>query len=220
MKILFVPSKEMDGLEDIIYHGLIKILGRKNVVDFPPKPSYHADKETAKSKPLYFYDKKGFEYYKDLNEPRIDEFDTIIFGSLREDVLDIVAKFLRIAKRREIFTVFLDGEDDMFIRNIYNYVNLYFKRECLLKPSNVLFSFQRFERFSKHLIKIPLSPLIIPFVKKSSKIRKMNIPRNKIALPIGISSSYLNRVIPLPFGIVDIGFKPKKRKTNRCFIYR
>lgn len=39
--LLYINSKESDGVQDLIYSGLVKVLGIENVVDYPWNPAYH-----------------------------------------------------------------------------------------------------------------------------------------------------------------------------------
>jgi len=41
MKILFITLPDPDHQTDQMYTGLCSVLGSQNVVDFPPKPTYH-----------------------------------------------------------------------------------------------------------------------------------------------------------------------------------
>jgi len=40
-KILFVNTRESDGVQDLMYSGLAKVLGPKNVIDYPWNPYFH-----------------------------------------------------------------------------------------------------------------------------------------------------------------------------------
>ncbi|MFH8093010.1 MAG: glycosyltransferase [Candidatus Aenigmatarchaeota archaeon] len=216
MKILFIPSSSLDYLEDIVYHGLISLLGRKSVVDYPPKPNYHCDKKISQEYCWCFFDKKPVDYYKELGEPLVEEFDLVIFGSLRTDVASIVKKFLIAAKKCGTPTIFLDGEDDVFVRGIYYYVNFYFKRECLTDPLNSKsFIFKR----SKNLVSQSLAFSLISPVRKVKKYIGVNFFENFLTIPIGLSNFKNINLIPLNFGIIDKKLKlPKEKEFDVAFL--
>jgi hypothetical protein len=202
MKILFVPSNTPDFLEDIIYHGLINLFGRKKVIDYPMKASYHCDKKSVTERvefgcrcsllnqnfkrfpSLHFFDKK-FDF-DSKTEIKVDDFDLVVFGSLRPDVSNIVKNILKECIKRGVISVFLDGEDDPFVRNIYfQGVNFYFKRETLISFQNIAF-------------------------KKRSPRLIFQLLKTRSIVPLGFSNIF--NVMPLTFGIIDYGFKPVKEK--------
>jgi len=62
----------------------------------------------------------------------LDGYDIILATSLRWDVLDMVINAQQKAVER---LYYIDGEDDPFIRSIYEYAKIYFKSEKLINPS-------------------------------------------------------------------------------------
>lgn len=206
-KILFVSSKNPSYLEDVIYHGLISIFGRKQVIDFPRKPSYHCDKASKKeivngkccccwADPrlrkvpiLHFYDRS----VSPQDEVEVENFDLVVFGDLYPEIREIISKVLSKAKKSSIPIAFLDGSDLPFVRYIYYKGVTYFKRETLPKGLRSLLNLN---------LTIPqIMAVFIQFFKAP----------NKLAVPIGISNSF--DVVPLPFGIIDYGFKPVREKV-------
>jgi len=200
MKILYVSSRTQHFLEDIVYHGLITLFGRKSVVDYPPKLTYHCSDLQSKcecSRPaLCFFDKKPFDYYKDLEKPNIEDFDLIVLSSIRPDVFTTTKEILEASKNHGIKTVFLDGEDDILIRYIYRYVDYYFKRETLPKNFMSIINSIAIEERRK---------LILQKNFMSNLLRG-----NYLSVPIGLSNFY--NPVPLTFGIIDYGYKPPKEK--------
>ncbi len=196
LKVLFVSTQDADYLGDAIYHGLIGLLGRKNVIDYPLKFRYHipSDRYSYFSKmdshPMCLF-KDEFE--NELNEEILfDDFDIIIIGALRNDVRNIVLKVISEVPREKI--VFIDGTDDPFVRSVYFKKIKYFKRECLY---NNMTSFKYLmywltRRKIFYNFKQPLFPL---------------------------SPSNFCKVEPLPFGIIDEGFNPPNEKIfDFCYI--
>jgi len=202
LKILFVSPQHPDYLADAIYHGLINLLGRKNVIDYPTKSRYHIPSDRysylLKTDPFthftmfLFKDNSKNELNKEI---LFDDFDVIIIGALGNDVRDIVLKVISEVPREKI--VFIDGEDDPFVRSIYfKKIRKYFKRECLY---NNMAAF-------KHLM-------------YWLTIRKTFYNFKQPLFPLTISN--FCKVEPLPFGIVDEGFRfnpPNEKIFDFCYI--
>lgn len=72
------------------------------------------------------------DVYDPSGATNLDDYDAVIATSLRWDIIDIVSMAQKNAPER---LYFIDGEDDPFIRSIYKYARLYFKREKLLNPT-------------------------------------------------------------------------------------
>lgn len=214
-KILFIPSSGPDYLEDIVYHGLIKILGRERVVDYPRKEIYHCKPGTKINVPeavhhSQFLNPNKFPMllFEDVNlnypveEIHFEDFDYAIIGSLRHDVIKKVCKVLNKIEKEKI--IFLDGEDDPFIRSIYfKKIKAYFKREKLL---NNYYSYKY---------------LFFYFFKQMKRTVKYyrDIIQHPLQFPIISSITKMKNIYPLPLGIIDVGFKPENEKIyDICFI--
>jgi hypothetical protein len=210
MKILFLTSQNPDYLRDVLFHGLINLIGRKKVIDFPRKILYHCNKKTIEERErgkcscclfnqsfrnhpqLHF-----FGSFSKLDDINVDDFDLILITTLQKEVINEVKKIFFLAKKSEIKIVFVDGEDDILLRQIYFYSNLYFKREILL---NNFYS-----------LTTELKRLNIFFHQLASSL-KGNLHNGPLAFPIGISNFCGYYLKPLPMGIIDVGFKPLKEK--------
>ena len=105
MKILFICSKEFDYAQDLAYSGLVKILGRHNVVEYPWNIKYHL--------PLKEYPKNLGYHSLSFRLPllgQFDSFDLIILGAVKPDALHTYSKILSVIKNKPV--VFIDGGDD------------------------------------------------------------------------------------------------------------
>jgi Glycosyl transferases group 1 len=104
VKILFICSKEFDYAQDLAYSGLVKILGRHNVVDYPWNIKYHF--------PLKAYPKNLGYSGASVRLPlsNFNSFDLVILGSTKPDALQQYAKILSAIKNKPV--VFIDGGDD------------------------------------------------------------------------------------------------------------
>ena len=103
MRILFVNSSHFDYQQDLTYSGLAKILGDKNVIDYPWNPKFHL-KYKAYPKNLGF---TSFSFPKLLID--FTTIDLVILGSAKKDALEVYKKLLPKIIDKPI--LFLDGGD-------------------------------------------------------------------------------------------------------------
>lgn len=142
MKILFITLPDPDHQTDQIYTGLCSILGSKNIVDYPPKPTYHDP-----SAKVWFVP-------QNLSSPSPSSTEDIIEGLLQHQfaficfaprpiafqTLDLLVK----SKAPLPPIVLLDGEEDTRIRHelLARYpIRLYFKRDYAWGTRNRVWDF-------------------------------------------------------------------------------
>jgi hypothetical protein len=104
MKILYICSTRFDYLQDLTYAGLVKVLGKENVVDYPWNPKFNL--------PIKSYPKNlGFKSIS-FRFPIMNSFkeiDFVILASAKKDALETYLKILPLIKNKPI--LFLDGGD-------------------------------------------------------------------------------------------------------------
>jgi len=104
MKILYICSTRFDYLQDLTYAGLVKVLGKENVVDYPWNPKFNL--------PIKSYPKNlGFKSIS-FRFPIMNNFkeiDFVILASAKKDALETYLKILSLIKNKPI--LFLDGGD-------------------------------------------------------------------------------------------------------------
>jgi len=104
MKILYICSTRFDYLQDLTYAGLVKVLGKENVVDYPWNPKFNL--------PIKSYPKNlGFKSIS-FRFPIMNNFkeiDFVILASAKKDALETYLKILPLIKNKPI--LFLDGGD-------------------------------------------------------------------------------------------------------------
>ncbi len=104
MKILYICSARFDYLQDLTYSGLVKVIGKENVVDYPWSRKFNL--------PIKSYPKNlGFSSIS-FRLPIINNFkdiDLVILASAKKDALEVYIKILPLIKNKPI--VFLDGGD-------------------------------------------------------------------------------------------------------------
>lgn len=187
MNILFLPSFSPNGLEDVIYSGLNK-LRNINLYEYTLKPSYHPNLLPIEVfnkifpngvKPSWLLQHGGGKYIYQRGEyVDLDNFDYIIFGSTRAEVLPLLSRTIKEASDR---TLIIDGEDDPFVRLIFKYVKTYFKREKLDKTYSSFSGINRkntssaFTSFSKGLKNLPLITPIPQIRSVRERIKSLNM---------------------------------------------
>jgi hypothetical protein len=186
MKVLFVARDYPDYLQDAVYHGLVNLLGPKNVIDYPFISRYHDKPKDDFNFPICHFNFTETPKVGEEVLDRLDEFDAIVFGWSRGETGQTINKIL--ARNSTATTVFLDGEDHPFIRGVFNKVDLYFKREILTRY--VLSHGLGWRRYY-HTLRFLKEPL---------------------ARAVGLATPKSKGIIPLPFGIIDIGYNPVKSK--------
>ena len=141
MKILFITQKEdpanplNDYMSDLLLHGLRELYGN-DVVDYPG--SWYLYEDESKKRNLDINDLWGkgitisnilnnynsIDRSEILNKIKKRFFDIIIYGAIRRN--DI---FLEDAVNYNNKIIFVDGEDDVFLKKEIINKGLYFKRE-------------------------------------------------------------------------------------------
>lgn len=130
MKILYVPTRDPDGIGDMLYSGLKRIPSIE-LDEYPFKPTLHAtdDSLAQEARPFWLVQKWGMEnVFRDMEELDLDSYDQIIVNSPWFDPENIYPKLVEKVRDR---MVFVDGHDDPFMRRAYHDSSIYFKRENL-----------------------------------------------------------------------------------------
>ena len=193
MRLLFLAGRDPDYLQDALYHGLVTLLGADNVLEYPENARYHGGAPADPRVPMLSFD------FPRASTPDLRELvtwaDAIVIASLRDAVVDDVRRTLEF--RGSTPTVFVDGEDDPYVRAIASRVDLYFKRETL-------------RRSLRLRARMPLRRL---YHRRRYPERWREPLRREIAVATARS------VVPLPFGIVDTGFEPSgERDIDVAFL--
>jgi hypothetical protein len=124
---------EDDYLQDVVFHGLATVLGPANVIEYPPIARYHGEPP-----PNW----QGADHWAQLwftfSQPPpitlrelLATADAVVIGSIGPKNLLAVKDAL--STRRRIPVVFIDGADDFYVRRIHSLVDVYCKREVLLR---------------------------------------------------------------------------------------
>ncbi len=104
MKILYLCSLRSDYQQDLIYSGLVKLLGQQNVTDYPWNKKFHL--------PVKDYPKNlGFTSFTfPVRLPiNFKSFDLVVLAAVKKDVLEVYDRILH--KISHLPVLFLDGGD-------------------------------------------------------------------------------------------------------------
>ena len=107
MKVLYINRNKFDYLQDLVYTGLVKTLGVRNVIELPWNNKFHLNfKKYPKNIGLY----KGSLFTSLFNKADIKQADVVVVASCHPDTL---MTYLDIAPDipLSIPTVFIDGGD-------------------------------------------------------------------------------------------------------------
>lgn len=104
MRILYFCSRHFDYQQDLIYAGLVKLLGQESVIDYPWNPKFHINFKPYPKNLGY----SGFTIPKPF-APNFNGIDLVILASAKKDALKAYNDVLpRIADKPILF---LDGGD-------------------------------------------------------------------------------------------------------------
>ena len=146
MKILYITKSKPDYLQDIVYTGLVKVLGIDNIIEYPWNIRYHIN---FRDYPKNMGQMNGTFFRSIQNCIKPKHYDIVIVASSR---LETLQHYWQIIKNIPVTTktVFLDGSDmpevagDLYLEKDKDAINLYkkilafrefdfiFKRECII----------------------------------------------------------------------------------------
>lgn len=158
MRILFINSKQFDYLQDLTCSGLVKILGRNNVVSYPWNYKYNL--------PVKQYPKNlgytGFKF-NFFSKPDFKSFDAIILGSAKKDALDVLNDLRENITDKPL--IFIDGGDreeiggDFFRLGAGDEFNEFIKK----RPFDLIFKREFFTDLHGNLKKTHPFPFSFPY---------------------------------------------------------
>ena len=189
MRILLVANPDPDYTQDVVYHGLVQLLGARNVLEHPYTPRYHEPPRADVGFPMLYLDVRDEGPRGELSE-MLEWADAVIIGSLHKSAYDVAREVLRLAPEKP--TAYLDGADDSYIHEIARHVDVYFKREVPLR-----------RRLQTPL---PLQKLFFRF----GGAPQWQGPLREV---VDFAVAGDPRIVPLPFGVIDHGQRAVREKT-------
>lgn len=142
MKILFITLPSPDHQTDQMYTGLCSILGSENVVDFPPKPTYHDPTEK-----VWFVPQTSTSPPSSTKEEIIEGLHQKKFSCICFAPRPIALTTLDSLRQTQVPLpplILFDGEEDSRIRHdlLARYpIQLYFKRDYVWGTRNQVWDF-------------------------------------------------------------------------------
>ncbi len=104
MRILYICSKKFDYLQDLTYSGLVMLLGKEQVTDYPWNPKFNLPyKQYPKN---LGYTGVSFRLFEKIDPGK---YDLVILAAAKQDALNTYEKILPEIKH--IPVLFLDGGD-------------------------------------------------------------------------------------------------------------
>jgi len=171
MKILYVTGHSADYVQDLTYSGLVKLLGVKNVVDYPWNQKFHVP---YKDYPRNLGYTKG-SFFSSIFNRSIKNIDMVVVGASK---VDCFKSYLEIIDEipAGIPTIFIDGGDQPGIGDdialAYHEAELY-KNVVEIRPFDYIFK-------REYLIDATYETNVFPFPMSFNLDRlpkKMNIPK-------------------------------------------
>jgi len=105
MKILFIGTQKYDYLQDLTYSGLTKVLGKQNIVELQPNPSYHFPiKEYPKD---LGYNGPDLQF---ISNSFIRNVDCVVVSASKPKCFEMYESYLPKLKA-SVKTIFIDGGD-------------------------------------------------------------------------------------------------------------
>lgn len=192
MRLLYLSNPRTDFLQDLLYHGLVQLLGPENVVDHPPNPQYHGGRpETLEpwDFPMLFFD------FPEPDRGELDELlasvDAVVVPSLRPGVIDVVRE---VVARRARPVVYVDGEDHYWLHGMSGLADVAFKREVLLRA--------------------PLLRIKSPPRRLYHRVRGHAEWADPLRRQLGVAHVGDKRALPMPLGVIDYGLEPHSEKEH------
>jgi hypothetical protein len=182
VRVLFIANEQPDFLQDLVFHGLVSLLGESNVIDCPPVTRYRLPPPAGATFPMLWFGLPPREPVPTLDA--LAGADAVVIASLRGRALDEARTVL--GRRPGIPVAFVDGEDDPYVRAIVGRVDVYLKRETLAGGA--------------------VRRLLVPV--RRLRDRRKDSRRDPLERQVELATVRSRRIVPLPFGIVDCGFVP------------
>jgi len=170
MKILYINRPKPDYIQDFLFLGLSKVLGVKNIIEFPWNVRYHLN---FRKHPKNIGVIKGNFISSIYNSFRSD-FDLVIVASCHAEVFERYLSILpKIKPSTPIF--FFDGGDFSEVGGDLNRLGGYelFERAQEIRPFNYIFKreYLTSQKYDSNVISLPMcfSSSLLPEFKNIKK---------------------------------------------------
>jgi hypothetical protein len=191
LKVLFTTAEAPDFLQDLVFHGLVKLLGSENVFDYPQLERFHSPAPAETNDQAMHF----------LNLPRgphagvpLDDLlaeSNVVVGPIRGASSGNLLHIAGLRTGRPVAA--LDGWDDPYVRGCIEHVDVYFKRETLLDALWL--------------------QIRLPFRKLYHAARRRPDWLDRGRRQVSVATAQLDKLVPLPLAVIDSGFIPEQDKT-------
>jgi hypothetical protein len=184
MRVLFLAENRPDYLQAIVYHGLVQLLGAENVIDYPPVDRFHEKVHEDRAFPMLSFDYP--RHGETTLEELIPDVDAVVVGAISPSTTADARTILE--RRSRPVVAVIDGDDGLHVRGIVNHADVYFKRETL-------------RRGFRQAARMPARRLY----------HRAHYPdrwRDPYLREVGVATALSRRTVPLPYGIIDVGYEP------------
>jgi len=191
VKILFLAYEQPDLLQDLLCHGLAELLGPENVLVHPPVERY-----LSPPPPDYKHNAMSYLNLPPAPDATLDELaadaNAVVVGSPRGSSLAGLRAIeeLGVDKPRAL----IDGLDDPYVRGAIRLVDLYFKRELLVRTARLRLRF--------------------PARRLYYSVRPHDMWSSELRRQVAVARRGLAKLVPLPFGVVPIAFPAAEERTH------
>lgn len=155
MKVLFVGSSKYDYLQDLTYNGLVKVLGRRSVVE---------------AKTIFRYHFPLKKYPKDLGYQGLDlsfltnsasgKFDAVVVASAKPDCFELYEQLMPNLPST-VKTIFIDGGDNPEIGGDFQRLRCpeIYERITNVRPFDYIFKREYLKNkvYEQHVFPLPFS---------------------------------------------------------------
>ena len=191
MKILFLANEIPDFHQDMVCHGLAELLGPVNVLVHPRIERYHGPPPDDLKVNAMSYPNLPPGPGAPLDELAA-EADAVVVGCLRGTALAGLREIVRLGVDKP--RAALDGLDDPYVRGAIHSVDVYFKRETLVRTARLRIRF--------------------PARRLYYAVRPHDMWSDELRRQIAVARLGIPKLVPLPFGVVPTPFSEAHERTH------
>lgn len=192
MRILFLTAAQEDFHQDLVLDGLVRLLGRDNVFDFPQQERHMSSPpDDYRYQPMGYLGLAPGSHAGQSIEELAREADAVVVGAIRGDAHHGLVRLLGLGIDRPIGV--LDGFDDPYVRAAIAQADVYFKRETLVAGRRLRMRMPA--RRAYHALR-----------------RRPNDWLHPLRRQIAVATPSVEKLVPLPLGIIDRGWPTQSEK--------
>lgn len=177
MKVLFICSQETDYLQDLLYSGLVKLLGANQVYDTPLNSRYHFVKKKY-PRNLGFQTQGRLSLWRRILPIPITEFQLVVVASCKPSTVDSYFQMMDQIPSH-VPVVFVDGGDRPELGGDLKRLKSQLTLEDIEKkrPFDLIFKREFFEVYSaqKRIVPFPMAMNLDSLPQRQSLSKKYDV---------------------------------------------